>query len=141
MKKVLMYVLCIPALIGMISCSNAKIDAKQLDGKWNIVEVKGNKVTAKEKTPFMEFNMTENRLHGNAGCNIFNSAIKLDNKDVSKVSFQAPISTMMACPDMTLESVVMKTLEEIASVKAGNTDSEILLVDKGGNTLIVLSKN
>lgn len=66
-----MYALLVPALAGsLFACSGSKTDAKQLEGKWNVVEVKGEKVQA-ENTPFMEFDMKENKLHGNAGCNIF----------------------------------------------------------------------
>lgn len=39
-----MLALMVPAFIGsLISCSNAKMTAQQLEGKWNIVEVKGEK--------------------------------------------------------------------------------------------------
>ena len=35
----------IPAFVGMLfSCSEVKTDAKKLEGKWNIVEVKGEKI-------------------------------------------------------------------------------------------------
>ena len=60
----------IPAFVGMLfSCSEVKTDAKKLEGKWNIVEVKGEKIL-KEGLPNMEFDMKDNKVHGNAGCNI-----------------------------------------------------------------------
>ena len=41
MKRVIFYVLMLPMVLGMmISCSEAKTDAKKLEGKWNVVEVK-----------------------------------------------------------------------------------------------------
>lgn len=132
----------IPVCMGMISsCSNNKADAKDLNGKWNIVEVQGQAVsTVNERTPFMEFNMTENRLHGNAGCNLFNTSIRLDSNDASRISFDQAAATMMACIDMELETKVFDSIENVASVKAGNNDQQMLLVDKDGNTLIVLSR-
>ena len=43
MKRVIFYVLMLPMVLGMmISCSEAKTDAKKLEGKWNVVEVKGD---------------------------------------------------------------------------------------------------
>ena len=40
----------------MFSCSDVKTDVKKLEGKWNIVEVKGEKIL-KEGLPNMEFDM------------------------------------------------------------------------------------
>ena len=70
MKKAILTLLMIPAFVGMLfSCSEVKTDAKKLEGKWNIVEVKGEKIL-KEGLPNMEFDMKDNKVHGNAGCNI-----------------------------------------------------------------------
>ena len=45
MKKVLFYAFLLPAFVGMMfSCSDVKTDVKKLEGKWNVVEVKGEKV-------------------------------------------------------------------------------------------------
>ncbi|MDH6534118.1 META domain-containing protein [Parabacteroides sp. 52] len=141
MKKVLFYLMALPVCVWMMaSCAEKKVDAKALAGKWNIVEVKGTVVEKKEKVPFMEFDMSENRLHGNAGCNIFNTAVKLDAQNPAAISFAPAIATMMACLDMELERTVMKSLEEVSAVKAGKTANEMVLVDKDGNTLFVLAK-
>lgn len=48
---------------------------------------------------------------------------------------------MMACPDMATEDAIMKAMGDVNAVKAGSSESEMLLVDKDGNTLLVLSKN
>ena len=139
MKKIFFYVVIIPALIGMFSCSSST-NVKALDGKWNIVEVKGTKVT-KEKKPYIEFNMTENKVHGNGGCNMFNTSLSLNDKDASAFTMKPAAATMMACPDMELEGVIFTSIESVAGVKAGNNANEMVLVDKDGNTLFVLSKN
>ena len=82
MKKVLFYAFLLPAFVGMMfSCSDVKTDVKKLEGKWNVVEVKGEKVL-EEGLPQMDFNMAEKKLHGNTGCNLFNTTITLDPEDV-----------------------------------------------------------
>lgn len=140
MKKVFKYMLLIPACIGMlVSCSEAKTDAKLLDGKWTIVKVNGEKAEA-ENTPTMEFNMADKKLHGNAGCNIYNATLTLDDKDISAVTIGQAMSTMMACPDMETEGKVLKSMEQVRSVKAGQNENEMLLVDAEGNVLFVLSR-
>lgn len=135
-----MFALMIPAFIGsLVACSNAKMTAQQLEGKWNIVEVKGEKVTA-ENTPFMEFDMKENKLHGNAGCNIFNTAVTVDEKDASALSIAQGITTMMACPDMDTEAKILQSFESVKGVKAGANANEAQLVDGEGNVVFLLQK-
>ena len=141
MKRVIFYVLMLPMVLGMmISCSEAKTDAKKLEGKWNVVEVKGEKIL-KEGLPYMEFDMAQNKLHGNAGCNMFNTTITLDANDVSSITIAPGAATMMACPDMATEDAIMRAMGDVKAVKAGNSESEMALVDQDGNVLLVLSKN
>lgn len=141
MKRVIFYVLMLLMVLGMmISCSEAKTDAKKLEGKWNVVEVKGEKIL-KEGLPYMEFDMAQNKLHGNAGCNMFNTTITLDANDVSSITIAPGAATMMACPDMATEDAIMKAMGDVKAVKAGNSESEMALVDQDGNVLLVLSKN
>lgn len=141
MKKAILTLLMVPAFVGMLfSCSEAKTDAKKLEGKWNIVEVKGEKIQ-KEGLPYMEFDMKDNKVHGNAGCNIFNSTVVLDDKDISSITINPAAATMMACPDMETEGVILQSLDAVKGVKAGQSENEMLLVDASGNVVLVLSKN
>lgn len=141
MKRVIFYVLMLPMVLGMmIACSEVKVDAKKLEGKWNVVEVKGEKIL-KEGLPSMEFDMTQNKLHGNAGCNIFNTTVTLDPNDVSAITIAPGATTMMACPDMATEDAILQAIVHVNAVKAGSTENEMQLVDMDGNVLLVLSKN
>ena len=141
MKKAILTLLMIPAFVGMLfSCSEVKTDAKKLEGKWNIVEVKGEKIL-KEGLPNMEFDMKDNKVHGNAGCNIFNSTVVLDDQDISSITINPAATTMMACPDMETEEAILKAMGDVKGVKAGQSENEMLLVDTDGNVLMVLSKN
>ena len=123
-----------------VVCSEVKTDAKKLEGKWNIVEVKGEKIL-KEGLPNMEFDMKDNKVHGNAGCNIFNSTVVLDDQDISSITINPAATTMMACPDMEIEDAILKAMGNVKGVKAGQSENEMLLVDADGNVLMVLSKN
>ncbi len=138
MKKVLFYAFLLPAFVGMMfSCSDVKTDVKKLEGKWNVVEVKGEKVL-EEGLPQMDFNMAEKKLHGNTGCNLFNTTITLDPEDVSSITIAPGATTMMACPNMDLETSVLQSMDQVRSVKAGKDENEMLLVDQDGNVLLVL---
>lgn len=140
MKKIIFYALLIPAFMGMMfACSDAKTDVKKLDGKWNVVEVKGEKLM-EEGLPQMNFDMSENKLHGNTGCNIFNTTVNLDSDDVSSLTINPAATTMMACPNMDVEGKVLQAMEDVKGVKAGKNDNEMLLVDQAGNVLFVLQR-
>ena len=108
--------------------------------KWNVVEVKGEKVL-EEGLPQMDFNMAEKKLHGNTGCNLFNTTITLDPEDVSSITIAPGATTMMACPNMDLETSVLQSMDQVRSVKAGKDENEMLLVDQDGNVLLVLERN
>ena len=123
-----------------ITYDTEKTDVKKLEGKWNIVEVKGEKIL-KEGLPNMEFDMKDNKVHGNAGCNIFNSTVVLDDQDISSITINPAATTMMACPDMEIEDAILKAMGNVKGVKAGQSENEMLLVDADGNVLMVLSKN
>lgn len=141
MKKFMMYALLIPAMaVSFWSCSNSKTNVQQLEGKWNITEVNGEAISTQENTPFMEFNMAEKKIHGNAGCNIFNTSLETDANDISALKIAQGMSTMMACPDMETESKILQAMTTVRAVKAGTDANQMLLVDEVGKTVFVLSK-
>ena len=141
MKKFMMYALLIPAMaVSFWSCSNSKTNVQQLEGKWNITEVNGEAISTQENTPFMEFNMAEKKIHGNAGCNIFNTSLETDANDTSAPKIAQGMSTMMACPDMETESKILQAMTTVRAVKAGTDANQMLLVDEAGKTVFVLSK-
>jgi len=141
MKKFMMYALLIPAMaVSFWSCSNSKTNVQQLEGKWNITEVNGEAISTQENTPFMEFNMAEKKIHGNAGCNIFNTSLETDANDISALKIAQGMSTMMACPNMETESKILQAMTTVRAVKAGTDANQMLLVDEAGKTVFVLSK-
>ena len=140
MKKVIYYVLMLPAVIALMSsCGGKKATAKMLDGAWKIASVTGEEIQMAE-TPFMEFDMNTHKVHGNAGCNIFNSTFTLSDSDPAALTIAPAAATLMACPDMDTESKIFKALLEVASVKNGKTSETIVLADKDGKELLVLEE-
>jgi len=141
MKKVLLFMMSLPVVLGMMaSCSDSKADVQKLNGKWTIVEVNGMKVET-EKMPYIEFNMAENKVHGNAGCNMFNTVIKPDAQNSSAFTMNQAAATMMACPNMDVESKIFRTFESVKGVKGDKDPNKMLLTDASGNTLLVLKKS
>ncbi|MDE5711830.1 MAG: META domain-containing protein [Bacteroides sp.] len=127
-----------PLLVLQKKVSAVKLSA--LNGKWAIAEVYGQAVPeGMEKQPFLEFNVAEKTLHGNAGCNIVNGGIVVDDQNPRAVSFPQLISTMMMCPDMTVEDRVQKALNAVRSFGVLE-DGGIGLYDAEDALVLVLKK-
>ena len=141
MRKKALYLIIISTFVGLLStsCSTKKATVEQLNGTWIITEINGKKPTS-ERIPEMEFNVNEKRLHGNGGCNIFNTSFETDEKDASVLRIKPAATTMMACPDMETEDAVLKGMFSVSNVKASKSKDELLLTDEEGNTIFVLSK-
>ena len=60
------------------------VKLSDLSGKWIISEAGGQSIPeGMEKQPFIEFNLSEKRIHGNAGCNLINGGFVADNENAS----------------------------------------------------------
>lgn len=144
MKKVFYYVLLLPVIAVItaafvVSCTGNKADAKSLNGKWEIVSVNEEQIKFDEM-PFIEFDMETLKVHGNAGCNIFNSSCTLSDSDAASITIAPAATTMMACPNLETEGKILKALLDVSAVKPSQNAGEITLVDKDGNVLLVLNE-
>lgn len=81
---------------------------------WKLIGLNGKSVKQKGKKDFfIQLNSKDGRFHGFAGCNNFNGNYAMPKS--YEISFSNLISTLIACPNMDLESKLMKTLEEVDS--------------------------
>ncbi len=129
-----------PVLILQKRKSSVSTDISTLDGKWFISEVNGKVLSqGMEKAPFVEFDTKEMRIYGNAGCNTMNGRIVTDPVNASVISFSQLISTMMACPDMSVESAVLKALEKVKSYKSEK--EKLVFYDEALSSILVIVRN
>ena len=140
MKKYVWNAMALGLLVAMSSgCAGTKKVAGMLNGKWNITAVKGEPIGKMEKQPFLEFDATSKRVHGNAGCNIINGDYRQEAGKASSLRFPQMISTMMACPDMDTESKILNALDAVRAFKATSKD-KVILLDATNKEVLVLSK-
>lgn len=127
-----------PLIVLQKKEASAKLS--DLNGEWLIREADGVAVpSGMEKQPNIAFDVTEKRLHGNAGCNIINGSFDTDQANPAAISFQRVISTMMACPDMEVEGRIKKSLGAARSFgKLENGGMGLYDADK--NLVMVLVK-
>ena len=141
MRKKALYLIIISTFVGLLStsCSTKKATVEQLNGKWIITEINGKKPTS-ERIPEMEFNVNEKRLHGNGGCNIFNTSFETDEKDASVLRIKPAATTMMACPDMQVERDILQAIEKVRGFDSGDEEDTIVLLDENGSPLMTLAR-
>ncbi|MGL5272025.1 MAG: META domain-containing protein [Phocaeicola sp.] len=143
MKRFLlkMALVCVSAL--MIAACDSKTKGVSLDkiaGEWEIVTIQGNPVpNTVEKTPFLAINPVENRLYGTTGCNNINGLIERDPVNETQFSFKNVATTMMMCPDMETEALVLKVLDNVRMATMPEED-KVLLVDAENKELMQLKK-
>lgn len=91
----------------------AKINSL-INTKWILTELRGKPVELKNtnKKIFLMLEGEKNKVHGFAGCNNFNGTYKLEGNGRIKFSENMAM-TRMACPDMEIEQVFIKTLTQI----------------------------
>ena len=74
-----------------------------------MTDVALNKENLMKGLPMFEFNLSEMRVSGHAGCNQFFGEINLKG---NLISFGTLAATKMACPDMTVEQKVFQALNQ-----------------------------
>lgn len=85
---------------------------KITDIMWRLIEIQGRQISRldKQKKPIQfRLNSKENRVNGFAGCNNFWGTFNL--KDGNRISFSKMASTLMACPDLHLETEFYRILD------------------------------
>ncbi|NCC10296.1 MAG: META domain-containing protein [Bacteroidia bacterium] len=115
-------------------------DVSILSGEWLIKEINGVVVTTQtERLPFLNFDVKEQRVHGNPGCNVVNGAFKTEPGKPSSLSFSNLASTMMACPDLKVEDEILKAMEQVRSFSEQSAEL-VGLCDATGKVLLLLEK-
>lgn len=116
------------------------VSVNDINGKWNITKVEGAAVEVADKTPFISFNVAENAVHGNGGCNIINGSFSQEEGNPSSLKFGQMISTMMAGPGMETERKVLSAMNKVASFVV-NEDGTLSLMDVADNEVFLLVKS
>lgn len=84
---------------------------EQITGKyWKLVEINGQPFTGgTNKEPYIILKVEDHRVNGTGGCNAFSGGYALQAGN--RITFSQIVSTEMACPDMAIESSLLKVLQ------------------------------
>ncbi|GAB1404613.1 MAG: copper resistance protein NlpE N-terminal domain-containing protein [Lentimicrobiaceae bacterium] len=87
-------------------------DTALTDKRWKLTEINGMPIKDEnqEESIYIEFKSGENKVNGFGGCNYYFGDYEL--KEGSRITFSKVASTMMACPDLSIEQALFKILQD-----------------------------
>lgn len=121
MKKILVSILVLCSLF--FACKSTKnvatpatADPASLNGTWELNYITASRVPFKDlypdKTPTLVFNVANEKINGNTGCNSFIGVFKVNG---NVIDFTSPLAlTKMACPGVG-ETVFLDALKAVNS--------------------------
>lgn len=126
--------------LGIQSCNSVKpINKASLEGQWTLKTLNGEDAASlfKGAIPSINFDLTENRISGNGGCNLYNGSFTISEKN----EFSAPqiATTMMLCMEENQESRFLEELGKSNNIIGINQDS-ILTFTQDGKIVLEFQK-
>lgn len=112
-------------------------DIDFVNGPWQVVGINGNPVSAENAR--LIFDVAEETVSGNAGCNRLRGKISRNPQVNGSLQLSDLVTTRMTCPDIATESALLVALEEVVSAKPGK-DHTVILLDAGGKPVVTLKK-
>ena len=140
MNKLMTLFLGAASIAALASCSSTKNTAtiSDLNGEWSIAAIDGKTVESPEnqKNAFLGFDSTTGKVYGNASCNSITGGF--DTKaEPGKIDLSRLGSTMMMCPDMTLETALLKALSKVKGYEL-TKNGDIALTNEKGKEIVLL---
>ncbi len=116
-----------------------KADAGFMNGAWQVTRI-NNKAMPSGRNLEIVVDIADLSVHGNAGCNVFNGALFIDQEKQNSLQFRDLTSTRMTCPDIALEQQFLVALEQVETVIPGKSADTALLKDATGKVVIQLKR-
>ena len=110
----------------------------ELDGTWDVTELRGAAVTPGEDTPYLTFDMSGRQISGFTGCNRIMGSLDPEKVRAGKPDFSKLGTTRMACPDNSYEATFLSALRATATLMTNGPT--MILKGAGGQTLVKLRK-
>lgn len=125
----------------VITLTRREALAVDLEGEWIINAVNSEPVEKLDVTPFLAFNVAEQRVNGNAGCNLVSGSFTVGDSGMSLKFDDNMISTMMAGPGLETEQKVKDALSRVAKFELNGDRSQLTLLDATGTAVLTLTRN
>lgn len=130
----------IMAAAVVTSCSSVRnMPVNDLSGEWNVVKIENKDVTVADgaEVPYLAFDVVNNRLFGCAGCNRIIGGLKAT--DAGAIDLSNMGTTLMMCPDMTLEENLLGALNQVKEFGV-DKEGQLVLMDEKQHHMVTLAK-
>ncbi len=120
--KLFFSVSCILSILLIVGCKSQTIanNNMNLDGTtWNVIAINDSILPETLKIPFISFDLKNNRISGNTGCNGMNAAVEIQPNS-NKIALSEAISTRMACINMNVERDFLENLQKATYFSINN---------------------
>lgn len=111
--------------------AETSVELSDLDGEWKLTTFKGGVLNKMIVLPTINFDLEEQRIFGNAGCNNYFAGIEMNGNELT---FSAAGATLMACIDENIEGEYLSILEEVKSFEVNGNELEFF--DANGESLV-----
>lgn len=114
-----------------------KADVGFMNGAWRVASLNGKEIAA-DKEMQMVLDLTDLKVHGNAGCNIMNGSLYIDQSRQNSLEFRNVATTRMTCPDIDTERSFLVALEEVATCSEGASADQATMKNSEGMPVLTL---
>ncbi|MDE7411082.1 MAG: META domain-containing protein [Paramuribaculum sp.] len=133
------YILNFINATGATTMSLQKVKESVLNGAWNVTAIGSESIDSSLELE-MVIDLQENKIHGNAGCNVFNGKITENPDAENGVSITDIRTTRMTCPNIAIENRLIDALQHAVNVKTDANDSTAQLLSADGSVLVTLHR-
>ncbi len=116
-----------------------KHNINYINGAWAALQIAGHEVPADANIKFV-IDLPEQKIHGNAGCNVLNGTVTIDMNRENGLSFSKLFTTRMTCPHIALEQLLIQALEQTTQCSEGPVHDEAMLLDAAGKPIVVMKR-
>lgn len=110
-----------------------------INGAWTATLINGESVPESADIELV-IDLLQKSIHGNAGCNMLNGKVSVDNNSGSAIHFSDLNTTRMTCPNIATEQQLLNALATVTSVRPGPTSETAQLLNAEGSTVIELAR-
>lgn len=108
-----------------------------LNGAWRVASIKGEQQDNPDVV--LVFDIAEQKIHGNTGCNVLNGHISIDMGERNSITLENIAVTRMMCPNIASETSLLVALEEVMYARPINAN-ECELLDGEGHVVLTLAR-
>lgn len=131
------YILSMKNATGNTTMTLQKVNENVLNGVWTVTSL-GTESIDESIGMQMVIDIKEQKVHGNAGCNVFNGKITENSPNGSNITISDVRTTRMTCPNIALENRFLNALQQTVNVRSSDNNNTVQLLSSDNTPLVTL---